>query len=141
MKRQRGAYGVLYIDPPWDFLVRSRETGMDRHAANHYSVMSLDELAALRPPAADDCVLFLWSPVSQLANALHLLELWGFEFKSAHGWAKPGLGTGYWVRENLELLLIATRGQVPAPAPGEQFPSLIEAPRASTAKSPSCSRR
>jgi len=31
-------YGVLYIDPPWDFLVYSRATGMNRHAANHYPV-------------------------------------------------------------------------------------------------------
>ena len=53
-------YGVLYVDPPRDFLVYSRETGMDRHAANHYPVMSLDQLSALKPPAAKDCALYLW---------------------------------------------------------------------------------
>ena len=45
-------YGVLYIDPPWDFLVYSRETGMDRHAANHYPVMSLAVSGGLASPAA-----------------------------------------------------------------------------------------
>jgi hypothetical protein len=34
---------VLYVDPPWDLLERDRTTGMDRHAASHYRVMSPDE--------------------------------------------------------------------------------------------------
>jgi hypothetical protein len=46
---------------------------MDRHAANHYPVMSLDELAALPLPAAKDCVLHLWTPVAQLIIALRLI--------------------------------------------------------------------
>jgi N6-adenosine-specific RNA methylase IME4 len=121
-------YGVLYVDPPWDFLVYSRATGMDRHAANHYPVMALEQMFALQLPAAKDCVLYLWAPVAQWANALRLVERWGFEYRSAHIWAKPKCGTGYWGRENAELLLIATRGAVPAPAPGEQLPYLIEAP-------------
>lgn len=109
-------YGVLYVDPPWDFLGRSRTTGMDRHAANHYPVMQLAEIAALQLPAAPDCVLYLWVPVAQVANAMHLIEHWDFEYHSMHIWAKPSLGTSYWGRENAELLLIATRGTVPAPA-------------------------
>jgi N6-adenosine-specific RNA methylase IME4 len=129
-------YGVLYVDPPWDFLVYSRATGMDRHAANHYPVSSLAELAALKIPAAPDCVLYLWAPVAQLANALRLIEGWGFEYKSAHVWGKPGRGTGYWVRDNAELLLIATRGNVPAPAPGTQAPCLIEAPTGQHSEKP-----
>ena len=31
-------YGVIYADPPWDLVPWSRETGMDRSAANHSSV-------------------------------------------------------------------------------------------------------
>ena len=129
-------YGVLYVDPPWDFLVRSRETGMDRHAANHYPVMSLEQLFELKLPAAKDCVLYLWAPIPHFANALRLIEHWGFEYKSAHGWPKPDLGTGYWARENFELLLVATRGEIPAPAPGQQFPSWIEVPRGEHSEKP-----
>jgi len=44
--------GVLYVDPPWDFLERDRTTGMDRHAASRYWAMSLDEQAALKLPVA-----------------------------------------------------------------------------------------
>jgi N6-adenosine-specific RNA methylase IME4 len=39
------------------------------------------------------------------------------------------MGTGYWVREKHEVLMIGTRGKIPAPAPGEQWPSVIRAPR------------
>jgi len=129
-------YGVLYVDPPWNFLVHSRVTGMDRHAANHYPVMQLAEIVALRLPAAPDCVLFLWAPVAQAANALRLIEHWGFEYRSMHIWRKPGLGTGYWVRENAELLLIATRGAVPAPAPGDQLRCLFAARRRAHSEKP-----
>jgi N6-adenosine-specific RNA methylase IME4 len=129
-------YGVLYVDPPWDFLVRSRATGMDRHAANHYPVMSLDELTLLKLPAAPDCVLFLWSPIAQAKNAMHLVDVWGFEYRSMHIWSKPSLGTGYWGRENAELLLIAIRGTVPAPAPGDQMPYVIKAPRGPPSEKP-----
>ena len=129
-------YGVLYVDPPWDFLVRSRATGMDRHAANHYPVMQLGEIAALPMPAAPDCVLFLWAPVAQNDNAIALIDHWGFKYRSMHIWSKPSLDTGYWGRENAELLLIATRGTVPAPAPGDQMPYVIKAPRGPPSEKP-----
>ena len=29
-------YGIIYADPAWRFEPRSRETGMDRAADNHY---------------------------------------------------------------------------------------------------------
>jgi N6-adenosine-specific RNA methylase IME4 len=64
-----------------------------------------------------------------LAQALDVIAAWGFTYKSAHVWGKPGQGTGYWTRENAELLLIATRGQPVAPSPGQQFPALTMAPR------------
>jgi len=129
-------YGVVYADPPWRQEVYSRETGLDRAADNHYPTLTLAQLAALELPAAKDCVLFLWTTVAQLANAMRLVEQWGFEYRSAHIWRKPDIGTGYWVRENAELLLIATRGTVPAPAPGQQLPCAIEAPRGAHSEKP-----
>jgi N6-adenosine-specific RNA methylase IME4 len=129
-------YGVLYVDPPWRFLVHSRETGLDRGADNHYPTMTLAELMTLKLPAAKDCVLFMWATIPQLGNAQKLLEHFGFGYKSHHVWVKPDLGTGYWMREQHELLLIATRGEVPCPAPGMQFPSVIEAPRGEHSEKP-----
>jgi hypothetical protein len=67
-------------DPPWDWKPFSRETGMDRAAANHYPTMSLDEIKAVKVPAAKDCDLFLWAIPSMLPQALTVIEAWGFVF-------------------------------------------------------------
>lgn len=121
-------FGVIYADPPWRFAPYSRETGMDRSADNHYPTMSTDEIGALPVPVADDAVLFLWATVPMLPEALAVLVQWGFTYRSHCIWNKPHAGTGYWFRNRHELLLVGTRGSIPAPAPGQQFCSVIEAP-------------
>ena len=137
-------YGVIYADPPWRFEPYSRETGMDRAADNHYSTMTLDEIKALNVPsiaAAADCVLYLWATVPMLPQALEVMVAWGFEYVSGHAWVKtnPGseglerteatrAGTGYWILNEHELLLVGKRGRIPAPAPGTQIGSVIMAP-------------
>jgi N6-adenosine-specific RNA methylase IME4/ParB-like chromosome segregation protein Spo0J len=120
-------YGVIYADPPWKYETFS-ENGMDRSADNHYPTMSMFEMMALDVPAADDCVLFMWATVPMLPEALDLLHEWGFNYKSHICWIKDRQGTGYWTRNKHELLLIATKGKVPAPAMGTQPPSVIELP-------------
>lgn len=120
-------YGVIYADPPWDMAPYSRETGMDRAAANHYPTMELDKIKALRVPAAPDCVLFLWAITPMLPEALDVLQAWGFTYKSHCVWLKNRVGTGYWFRSKHELLLVGVKGNVPAPAPGDQMDSVIEA--------------
>jgi N6-adenosine-specific RNA methylase IME4 len=120
-------YNVIYADPPWSFTPYSEETGMDRAADNHYPTMTTAELCALEIPAADDAALFLWATAPMLPEALAVLAAWGFAYKSHCVWAKDRLGTGYWFRNRHEILLVGTRGNIPAPAPGTQFPSVIEA--------------
>lgn len=119
-------YGVILADPPWRFEPYSRATGMDRAADNHYPTSSTDEITALPVPAADDAVLFLWATAPMLPDALHVMSGWGFTYKSHLIWAKDRIGTGYWARNRHELLLIGTRGSIPAPSPGTQPESLIE---------------
>jgi len=115
-------YPVIYADPPWKFRVRSEETGREKSAENHYPTMDLAAILDLGCPATKDAVLFLW--VTDLANGLACMDAWGFAYKSFWGWEKqyPGeqTGTGYWSFDNLELLLIGTRGKPPAPLPGTQ---------------------
>lgn len=145
-------YGVIYADPEWQFEPYSRDTGMDRAADNHYPTSNLEAIKA-RPVAdiaADDCVLFLWATAPMLPQAIEVMAAWGFEYKSHIIWRKAEFtgaadynsdkrdrghysgavvcGTGYWSRNCHELLLIGTRGKVPAPAMGEQFPSVIDWP-------------
>jgi ParB/RepB/Spo0J family partition protein len=121
-------FGVILADPEWRFEVWS-EKGMLAVADNHYPTSTLDAIKARDVPsiAADDCVLFLWATVPMLPQALMVMEAWGFDYKSHCVWAKDRVGTGYWFRNKHEILLVGTRGDVPAPAPGTQVASLIEA--------------
>lgn len=63
-----------------------------------------------------------------LPHALEVMAAWGFSYKSGLAWVKDRFGTGYWFRGQHEHLLLGTRGEPPAPAPGMQWPSVIEAP-------------
>jgi N6-adenosine-specific RNA methylase IME4 len=123
-------YGAIYVDSETPFEVWSEETGSDRAAANHYPV-STWEMIKKRPVwtiAAKDAVLFMWATVPTLPQALEVMTAWGFQYKSHVIWSKNKIGTGYWFRNKHELLLVGTRGDIPAPAPGTQWPSVVEAP-------------
>jgi N6-adenosine-specific RNA methylase IME4 len=121
-------FGVILADPPWKFEVRS-SLGLDRSAENHYPCQTTDEIMSLDVPSisADDCVLFLWATVPMIEDALAVMSAWGFTYKSHFCWIKNRYGTGYWNRNKHELLLVGTRGNVPAPAMGTQWPSVIDA--------------
>lgn len=121
-------FGVIYADPEWQFDTWS-ENGMDRSADNHYPTSGLDVIKDrdVGSLAADDCALFLWATVPMLPQALSVMAAWGFAYKSHTIWRKDRQGTGYWFRNEHELLLVGTRGKIPAPAMGTQFPSVIEA--------------
>jgi N6-adenosine-specific RNA methylase IME4 len=64
------------------------------------------------------------------------MDAWGFTYKSNFAWMKDRAGTGYWNRNQHELLLVGTRGNVPAPAPGTQWSSVITAPRGRHSEKP-----
>jgi hypothetical protein len=94
-------HGVIVGDPGWDDDVWSRETGMNKHAANHYTTEDLQTIKAwpVKDMAADDCVLFLWSTNQHMRQAMDVMEAWGFNYVSHYVWYKeksPGMvfGTG-----------------------------------------------
>jgi N6-adenosine-specific RNA methylase IME4 len=128
-------FAVIYLDPPWRLETYS-EAGKDRNAENHYGTMGLAEVEAKRPPMAHDCVVFMWTTVPMLAEAMRLIEAWDLTYKSAMVWHKPTAGTGYWTRNNAEILLIATHGTVVAPAPGTQPLTLFQAPTEGHSRKP-----
>jgi N6-adenosine-specific RNA methylase IME4 len=123
-------YGVILADPEWRLEPWSRETGLNRAADNHYPTSPLGALKMRDVPgiSAPDCALFMWTTTPMLADAIRLMQAWGFEYRSHFVWAKDRIGTGYWNRNRHELLLVGACGSPPAPAPGRQWPSLIEAP-------------
>jgi len=120
-----GAYEVIYLDPPW----RYEHAEPTRKVENHYPTMSLDELKALEVPAADDSVMLMWATSPMLAQAMSLLDAWGFDYRTSMVWVKDKIGMGYYARQRHELLLIARRGNAPVPEPSARPDSVIEAPR------------
>ena len=98
--------------------------------------MSLEELAAIELPTAEEALLLLWAVNMLLPQALRLIEAWGFHYKTNLVWVKPSIGQGYWARNRHELLLLATRGRFPLAEPDCRPDSVIEAPRGRHSEKP-----
>lgn len=120
---RRGAYGVVYADPPWGFLSYSGSLMTPhRHSSceDHYRTMTFDELCDLPVSelAKPDAALFMWVVDSHLDVALALGKAWGFKYKTrAFEWlksTKDGTGyrisMGYYTRKQCESCLLFTRG-------------------------------
>jgi N6-adenosine-specific RNA methylase IME4 len=133
-------YNVILADPPWRFEPYSRETGMDRSAENRYPTMptaNLLDFKPLRVMPARDCVLFCWATAPMMPDALTFITTYGFTYRSFYAWLKPGPGHGYWShRDQVELLLVAMRGNVPAPAQGTQPAQYQSFPRGEHGEKP-----
>lgn len=103
------SYSTVVVDPPW----RYDNRGTRGAAENHYATMSLEELAALHIPAADDSHLYLWTTNGFLRPSFDLLDSWGFTYRTTLTWVKPQMGLGNYFRNNTEHCLFATRGKLP----------------------------
>lgn len=102
-------FSTIVIDPPWRY-----ENTITRGAAeDHYPTMSLDELAGLYIPAADDSHLYLWVTNPFMRQGFDLLDAWGFTYKTTLTWAKPQIGLGNYFRSATEHVLFAVRGDLP----------------------------
>jgi N6-adenosine-specific RNA methylase IME4 len=123
-------YPVIYADPPWRY--ENPPIGATSRAIeNHYPTMTLEEICALpvRELATDDAILYLWATAPKLAECLDVISAWGFNYRTNMVWDKEKIGMGYHVRNQHELLLICTRGQIPPPAPGTQPSSVYREAR------------
>jgi N6-adenosine-specific RNA methylase IME4 len=128
--------GVLYADCPLPFDAYVSGSAEARAPQAHYPVMNIEEIKQLKVPAAPDCILFLWSTIPHLDVVIDIMRSWHFTYKTHVVWKKDKVGLGYWFRSLHEVLLVGIRGEVPAPAMGEQFLSVIEAPRGRHSEKP-----
>ena len=117
-----GRFDVIYADPPWRY---SFSKSKSRDIENQYPTMTIDDIYALRVPAADDCVLYLWATAPKLEEALRVVNAWGFTYKTHAVWDKERIGMGYWFRGQHELLIVATRGRMSPPPQGERVRSVL----------------
>ena len=107
-----GKFQVIYADPPWRYEFAKDHRG---DPAKHYDTMEIDEICAMEVPAADDCMLYMWATAPKLDLAFKVIEAWGFKYITSAVWVKDKKGLGYHFRCNHELLLVARRGNMPAP--------------------------
>lgn len=85
----KGEYRVVVIDPPWPLTWFNREVRPEQ-AALGYPTMTLDEIAGLKPPAAKDAHLWLWTTHRFLPAALRILEGWQVKYICTFVWHKAG---------------------------------------------------
>ncbi len=130
-----GRFPVIYCDPPWRYEYIETES---RAIENQYPTMSLEEICALsiNEIALDDCVLFMWATSPKLEEAFKVLAAWGFAYRTCAIWDKEVIGMGYYFRQQHELLLVATRGNVPAPPPTARVSSILRVKREQHSKKP-----
>jgi N6-adenosine-specific RNA methylase IME4/ParB-like chromosome segregation protein Spo0J len=128
-------FPVIYADPPWRYEHVESES---RAIENHYPTMSLDEICALDigSISTDDCVLFLWTTSPKLEESFRVIREWGFTYRTCAVWDKEKIGMGYYFRQQHELLLVATKGNIPAPEPSARVPSVFRYPRGLHSRKP-----
>ncbi len=109
-------YNVIYADPPWEY--KQKETGGTKTisgALDKYGLMTMDKIKELNIAsiADKDAILFLWATIPLLPDIMNVIPSWGFKYKTAIIWEKQGVfGMGNWLRTQVEIMLIATRGKV-----------------------------
>jgi N6-adenosine-specific RNA methylase IME4 len=120
-------FSCVVADPPWKIDLNrktahrcsGRKTGSEWPpfvAQLSYPVMPDDQIAALRPPVADESHLYLWTVNAKVEAAYHVAREWGFKPSTLLTWAKApmGIGLGGTFCNTTEFCLFARRGVLPA---------------------------
>jgi site-specific DNA-methyltransferase (adenine-specific) len=114
-------YDIIYANPPWMYKHQHfsfREKTFAETNKNCYPApMATADIIALPVESIceDNCVLFLWVTTPILPEALHVVNAWGFTYKTMFTWEKTNEGCmGYWFKTCTEHLIIATKGNVKA---------------------------
>lgn len=131
-----GKYALLLADPPWEY---ENATTPDRRIdQNHYATMTLEDIKNMdvQSISADNAVLYLWATPPLIADALEVMEAWGFTYRTHMIWDKEIVGMGHWCRQQHELLFVGVRGAVPTPAPDVRYSSVYREKRGKHSKKP-----
>lgn len=115
-------YTLIYADPPWTY--RDKANDGERGASHKYQTMSIHDICRLPvwDLAAENCLLAMWWVPTQPAEALKVMDAWGFRLMTMKGftWHKTNrhkgnsaIGMGHMTRANSEDCLFAVRGKLP----------------------------
>jgi N6-adenosine-specific RNA methylase IME4 len=112
-------FATVLADPPWRFANRTGKMAPEHKRLSRYETLSVDEIAALPVGqiAAERSHLYLWVPNALLQEGLHVMERWGYTYKTNIVWSKirkdggpDGRGVGFYFRNVTELVLFGIRG-------------------------------
>ena len=109
-------YSVIYADPPWAYQQAGATAKARGTAVKHYPTMTTAEICALpvREICGGGCACFMWATFPNIAEAIKVMEAWGFTYKTAaFVWVKKNrrnggnfMGMGAYTRANAEVCLL-----------------------------------
>lgn len=106
-----GVFEVIVVDPPWPYEGNYDPDHWYGRVANPYPEISLDEIERLKLPAAEDCVLWLWTTHQFMRHSFRLIDAWGFWEVAILTWYKDRMGIGCWLRSQSEFCIMCVRGK------------------------------
>lgn len=89
IEKPDGLYDVIVIDPPWKMKKIERNVAPEQVEMD-YPTMTLEEIADLDIPSADDCHVFLWTTQKYLPKTFELFQKWGVKYVLTFVWKKNG---------------------------------------------------
>ena len=117
-------YQIIYADPPWEYKQSGSKKNSRGMAKQHYQTMRTEDICALpiENIATDNAVLFIWAAFPNIAEAIKVIETWGFTYKTAaFVWVKTNKkseslfwGMGVYTRANAEVCLLGIGKKVKA---------------------------
>jgi N6-adenosine-specific RNA methylase IME4/ParB-like chromosome segregation protein Spo0J len=130
-----GQYRTVVIDPPWPMEIIDRDVRPGQ-AGMHYPVMTLEEIAEISLPVAEQSTVYLWTTQKFLPAAFEILRAWGLQYRFTMVWHKPGGPQPYNLPQyNCEFILVATRGPLLF-LDTKQFFTAFNAPRREHSRKP-----
>ena len=139
------AYGTILADPPWRFSNRTGKMAPEHHRLSRYETMPLADIAGLPVAkiAAEKSHLYLWVPNALIKEGIHVLESWGFTYKTNLVWYKvredggpDRRGVGFYFRNVTELVLFGIRGSLRTFAPARSQPNILATRKERHSKKP-----
>ena len=134
-------YDIIYTDPPWNYKGNKSTSGSC--ATNFYPTMSVKEMTRdIEVPAADNCLMFMWTSSPHLDQAIELGRSWGFSYSTVgFVWNKEKPNVGYYTMSQVELCLIFKRGKIPTPRGSRSVRQYLSEPRREHSRKPAEIRR
>jgi N6-adenosine-specific RNA methylase IME4 len=140
-----GKFGTILADPPWRFDNRTGKVAPEHQRLRRYRTKSLDEICSMPigAHAADKSHLYLWVPNALLKEGFHVLDAWGFTYKTNIVWYKvrkdggpDGRGVGFYFRNVTEVVLFGVRGSLRTLGPGRRQVNLVSSRKREHSRKP-----